>query len=599
MRSRAKGKNLKPPLRRPPVPTMNFLDVSKPWNHPKSVPLRWQLIRAMPEVSEALISQPDPHNFTPPATPAATSELPAGSVGDQADRDLMAEFHELQERYETTATELDQVRAKYNNSVKELEDLTGQLEDSRIVQSSSWMPRRSINSTTNHLRNSGSNFGSPSPSPILQSPSWTAQSSTPFSNHGVLPVRGFGSTVATGRSSKYAESKGIRAKESDSLEELADSGSHGPSEVFPSDSLMSRDPSSHRTITINTSQRQSHREALSGLHPIHAPSQPRDCPTLATNHRHIMVERSYESLQKEVIKLQEVLKDREDEIRGLETSIREIRRQSDSITSPLASASTDEVDGETRKLTQPIQKTEPSLQPLNTDLKHDATDVSNVSRENSIDQDSLAHPDKVLAAIQSQILLNDGDESVVKDSQNIKLLDNLMRSMAQKESAHLELIENLKDKLQSTKRQHDELVKLSRDQVVNMSSEIEALRQRLSNPSTPDPEMSKRLSKLEELLKLKEQDSESLKADSKRQLLDLEAKLLEAKQSEIKALKAEHDSVVEQLKLEQRENLNRLIASSEEKLMAKQDELRQLEDRWQSQSKAELKEQADKIRGRV
>ncbi|KAA1097254.1 hypothetical protein PGTUg99_013895 [Puccinia graminis f. sp. tritici] len=566
-----------------------------------------------------------PHNFTPPATPAATSELPAGSVGDQADRDLMAEFHELQERYETTATELDQVRAKYNNSVKELEDLTGQLEDSRIVQSSSWMPRRSINSTTNHLRNSGSNFGSPSPSPILQSPSWTAQSSTPFSNHGVLPVRGFGSTVATGRSSKYAESKGIRAKESDSLEELADSGSHGPSEVFPSDSLMSRDPSSHRTITINTSQRQSHRVSLnsgslmphgrslslshdsSGLQTsnrgsiIRASSDSRSestsrLPNLGDQSSPHNGERSYESLQKEVIKLQEVLKDREDEIRGLETSIREIRRQSDSITSPLASASTDEVDGETRKLTQPIQKTEPSLQPLNTDLKHDATDVSNVSRENSIDQDSLAHPDKVLAAIQSQILLNDGDESVVKDSQNIKLLDNLMRSMAQKESAHLELIENLKDKLQSTKRQHDELVKLSRDQVVNMSSEIEALRQRLSNPSTPDPEMSKRLSKLEELLKLKEQDSESLKADSKRQLLDLEAKLLEAKQSEIKALKAEHDSVVEQLKLEQRENLNRLIASSEEKLMAKQDELRQLEDRWQSQSKAELKEQADKIR---
>ncbi|KAA1077039.1 hypothetical protein PGTUg99_000252 [Puccinia graminis f. sp. tritici] len=316
-----------------------------------------------------------PHNFTPPATPAATSELPAGSVGDQADRDLMAEFHELQERYETTATELDQVRAKYNNSVKELEDLTGQLEDSRIVQSSSWMPRRSINSTTNHLRNSGSNFGSPSPSPILQSPSWTAQSSTPFSNHGVLPVRGFGSTVATGRSSKYAESKGIRAKESDSLEELADSGSHGPSEVFPSDSLMSRDPSSHRTITINTSQRQSHRVSLnsgslmphgrslslshdsSGLQTsnrgsiIRASSDSRSestsrLPNLGDQSSPHNGERSYESLQKEVIKLQEVLKDREDEIRGLETSIREIRRQSDSITSPLASASTDEVDGE-------------------------------------------------------------------------------------------------------------------------------------------------------------------------------------------------------------------------------------------------------------
>ncbi|OAV89241.1 hypothetical protein PTTG_01857 [Puccinia triticina 1-1 BBBD Race 1] len=528
-------------------------------------------------------------SFTPPATPAATADLTAASTSDRADRELMTEFHELQERYEATASELDQVRAKYNNSVKELEDLTAQLEDSRVVQSSSsssWLPRRSINSTTSHLRNSGSNYGSPTPSPILQSPSWppAQQSSTSFSNHGILPVRGFGTPVTSGRtSSKYMEGKSIRATEGDSLEELADGGAQEPAE---------RDPSSHR-ISIGTSQRQSHRISLnSGSLMPHGRSMSlsHDSSGLPVSTRGSMMrassdsrsesgarlpnpagapsgdqltphggERSYESLQKEVIKLQDVLKEREEEIRGLECSIRQVRSRSRSVDPPLLP--TDEGD-----------------------QKADLT-------EDSSDQDS-PHPDKVLAAIQSQILLNDGDASVVKDSQNIKLLDNLMRSMAQKESAHLELIENLKDKLQSTKRQHDDLVKLSRDQVVNMSSEIESLRLKLSNPPTPDPEVGIRLSKLEELLKLKEEESEGLKAESKRHLLDLEAKLLEAKQSEIEALKAGHDSEVEQLKLEQRENLNRLIASSEEKLAAKQDELRRLEE----QSQAALESQAEKIR---
>jgi kinesin family protein 4/21/27 len=320
---------------------------------------------------------------------------------------------------------------------------------------------------------------------------------------------------------------------------------------------------------------------------------------------HHNVERSYESLQKEVIKLQEVLKDREDEIRSLEVSIREIRRMSDSITPPLASTPAEDNTDELRNQDQPNRKAGPSSTRLSAESAHLAggatSIIPNVTRsqvDDPIDQDTLVQSDQVLAAIQSQILLNNGDESVVKDSQNIKLLDNLMRSMAQKESAHLELIESLKDKLQTTKRQHDELVKLSRDQVVNMSSEIEALRQKLSCPPTPtpDPEMSNRLAKLQELLQLKQHESENLKAESTRQLLDLEVKLLEAKQGEVEALKAEHDSVVEQLKLEQRENLNRLIASSEEKLLVKQDELRQLEERWQSQSEADLAAQAEKIR---
>lgn len=572
---------------------------------------------------------PRRHNFTPPATPAANYEVADSSEKNHVKGDLFAELNDLRERYESTALELDQVRAKYNNSVKELEDLTVQLEESRVVQSSSWISRRSITSSNNLFRNSGSNFGSPSPSPVLQSPSWSLPNSNSLSNHGVLPVRGFGTPVTAGRSFKYSEGQASRTKQGDSLEELADSDPHESGEGFPTDSIMSRDPSAPRSITINTSQlRVSLNSAsllphgrsmsLSLSHDASSPqssarrsiirassdSRSESVSRLAEQGAPHSGERSYESLQKEVIKLQEVLKDREDEIRSLEVSIRAIRRMSDSITPPVAPNSADHIDDKPHNQDQSIGKAEPSIH-LSNESTHQtdgtvstSNDVVQSKGEDSIDPDSVAQSDEVLAALQSQISLNDGDEAVVKDSQNIKLLDNLMRSMAQKESAHLELIENLKDKLQSTKRQHDELVKLSRDQVVNMSSEIEALRQKLSHPPTPAPdlEMSSRLSKLEKLLLLKEQESDSLKAESARQLVDLEVKLLEAKQLEIQALKAEHDSVVEQLKLEQRDNLNRLIALSEENLMAKQDELRQLEDRWQNQSKADLVAQAEKIR---
>jgi len=571
---------------------------------------------------------PGPHNFTPPATPAANCEVVDGSERNQVNDDLLAELNDLRERCESTTLELDQVRAKYNNSVKELEDLTVQVEESRVLQAS-WMSRRSITSSNNHVRNPGSNLGSPSPSPVLQSPSWPLSNSNSLSNHGVLPVRGFGTPVPAGRSSKYSEGPASRTKQSDSLEELADSDPHESGEVFPTDSVMSRDPSASRSITINTSQRRislnsasllPHGRSLS-LSFSHDASSPqtsarRSIIRASSDSRSESVsrlteqgaphsgERSYESLQKEVIKLQEVLKDREDEIRSLEVSIRAIRRMSDSITPPVAPNSADHIDDKPHNQDQSIGKAEPSIHLSNGSTPQTDGTISTSNGviqskgEDSIDPDSVARSAQVLAALQSQISLNDGDEAVVKDSQNIKLLDNLMRSMAQKESAHLELIENLKDKLQSTKRQHDELVKLSRDQVVNMSSEIEALRQKLSNPPTPtpDPEMSSRLSKLEELLLLKEQESENLKAESARQLMDLEVKLLEAKQLEIEALKAEHDFVVEQLKLEQRENLNRLIALSDGNLIAKQDELRQLEDRWQNQSKADLAAQAEKIR---
>ncbi|KAH9450727.1 hypothetical protein Pst134EB_018249 [Puccinia striiformis f. sp. tritici] len=482
------------------------------------------------------------------------------------------------------------------------------------------MPRRSITSTTSHFRNSGSNFGSPSPSPVPQSPSWN-QTSHSFPVPGVLPVRGFGTPVnASVRTSKYLDGKASRSRGGDSLEELADNGSDEPMEVLPSDITMSRDPSGQRSISIQAGpHRQSQRLSLnsgtllphgrslslshdsSGLQTsargsiIRARSDSRSDTTSrfinqGDHHLPHSGERSYESLQKEVIKLQEVLKEREDEIRSLEISIREIRRLSDCSTPPLPSASTDGVDDELRIQTQADQKAESS-----TRFSIGSISASNSTRD-STDRFSLSHPDKIIAAIQSQMSLNDADVSVVKDSQNIKLLDNLMRSMAQKESAHLELIENLKDKLTSTKRQHDDLVNLSRDQVVNMSSEIEALRQKLANPTIPDSEIANRLTKLEGLLRVKEQESESLKAESTRQLLDLEVKLVEAKQAEIEALKHEHDTVVEQLKIEQRESLNRLIESSDEKLAAKHVELRQLQDQWQSQSQLDVTAQTDKIK---
>lgn len=539
-------------------------------------------------------------NLTPPATPAAISEaVPGQPNSGQAGSQLLEEFHELQERYDATVNELDQVRAKYNNSLKEMEDMSAQLEDARIVQSSSWMPRRSLTTSSNHFRQSGSNFGSPFPSPVMQSPS-LVQPSNPLSNHGVLPVRGFGAPVTSGRSSKYLDGKPpLRPKEEDTLEELdstASNGVSGSGSLEPQTRSMPLSVSSDSFVIPNRGSIASKIRNSSDSRSA-SPSTSRP-PHLNDASGPYNGERSYESLQKEVIKLQEVLRDREDEIRTLEVSIREIRRLDDSISPSPGSGSTVELDDETsnsqRHVSNARASTVAGVQPNRESASSiSLTKPSKSATSASVDPDGSAYSDRAFEAIRSQMLLDGVDDN---DSQHVKLLDNMMRSMAQKESAHLELIESLKDKLQSTRRQHDELVKLSRDQVVNMSSEIESLRSKLTQPQSVDSQVSDRLLKLEQRLLLKEQELESKTVENQKQLLDLEVKLLDSKQAEIKALKAEHDSMVEKLQIEQHEILNELIASSESKLRAKQDELKQVESQWQAKLDAGLIAQAKAIR---
>ncbi|THH18433.1 hypothetical protein EUX98_g8959 [Antrodiella citrinella] len=166
-------------------------------------------------------------------------------------------------------------------------------------------------------------------------------------------------------------------------------------------------------------------------------------------------ERSVQSLEQEIMRLQEVLKERETEITALEGSLRERERApaqpehngtalngdgphvNGGGTAPEVSAALAHLSPKTRSQFQELRRSlDGTLSPP------------------PVDTDDIHDPEH-------------GD--------SLNRLNELMRSMAQKESSHKEEIDQLEDELNSVRRQHDELVVLSRDQTVNMSMEIEAL----------------------------------------------------------------------------------------------------------------------------
>jgi len=119
-------------------------------------------------------------------------------------------------------------------------------------------------------------------------------------------------------------------------------------------------------------------------------------------------------------------------------------------------------------------------------------------------------------------------------------------------------------------------VKLSADQMSNMSAEIEALREKLKS-QTSDSEIS------------------GLEPRSPQKLSEQAKHDPQSRQSQIPALKAEHGLALEKLKEERSEAFNQLFSFVNEKLLAKEEELKQIEINWQNKLKVELTAQADFI----
>ncbi|KAG0147379.1 hypothetical protein CROQUDRAFT_656109 [Cronartium quercuum f. sp. fusiforme G11] len=472
-----------------------------------------------------------PRSFTPPATPAylpslvsSASSFPTPTSG-AAPIDLRPQLTELQERHETTLGELEQVQTKYNNALKEVEDLSAQLEEAKLIQ--------------------------PTPTyRISRSP--TDPNSHSFPNNNVLPVKGFGTPVNHHHSRQHSPAP--EADVSDPLETLETLETlEDPAEAETRDNSRSCTPvrtlsltggvlttSGHRPrrsvhlhngpgTRYNLSRHSSCAGSVSGHEHPHARSlslslsqdlslvQPQRGSLLVATHSPRSVsprtaeppERSYESLEKEVIQLQEVLKEREEEIRTLEHSIR-----------------------------------------LETELGSPSSKSKHVSlASTAAGSEGLRTEDEGAGARREE---STGVVGVEAEEKAIKRLDDLMRSMAQKESAHLELIESLRDELGSRCRAHEELVKLSRDQVGNMSSEIEGLRGRLGEQDG----MVAQLVDTEQVLLAKEEElegmrerTESLKAELAQLADEYRAKEQELEQK-LAELTASHEREMDALRSE-------------------------------------------------
>ncbi|EGG05370.1 uncharacterized protein MELLADRAFT_78111 [Melampsora larici-populina 98AG31] len=601
-----------------------------------------------------------PGSFTPPATPASfsaiasSSRYPTPAKGPAYDDDMKKRFRELQERYELTVSELDQVQTKYNNSLKELDDLSAQLDESRLMQPT---PTYHISRTSSTSLAGSTTEQSPLPSPIPSSPGNHHR----FPNNNALPVKGFGTPV-----NKTSQSRSSSPHDEDLQESLQSpdlsmnspqqlSGSETPVRTLSLGSIavvgggvgprtyrstqftngtsaryMARQSSSSGSITGNNSHHvMQTSQSLHGRSLSLSLSQDISKVIVAGNRATLLVAtsphsprpispqtgrvmlggsetphlgRSYESLEKEVIQLQEVLKDREEEIRTLEQSIRDLHRQSESLNNARLLGLMDETK-RTDETISTLDQRESTASPTSdgmTKESHEGKDSSSsdphpssadtlnrikesfYGRSGSIDSYGTDKRDSLLPVDSCDTSMTDNN------SKNIQRLDDLMRSMAQKESAHLELIETLRDQLGVSQKAHDELVKLSRDQVANMSSEIEGLRGKLGEQDG----LEAQLNEMEQGLMAKEKELEVVKDEVKRVMLETETNLVNRHEIELESLRASQLSEIERLKGEHKDLLERLVEASEVKLRAKEQELKDLESKWETRLKEELELQA-------
>ncbi|KAK4053820.1 hypothetical protein OIV83_001476 [Microbotryomycetes sp. JL201] len=192
-------------------------------------------------------------------------------------------------------------------------------------------------------------------------------------------------------------------------------------------------------------------------------------------------DRSYDQMKMEVIKLQAALREREDELREMHSSLRRARGEKPSANgSPTKSRIT-----KSSASTPPDPFGEPILSP------------------------------KTKAAF---------DAIKIDDPFSSGRLEDLMRAMAQKESGHRDVVDKLEAELSDLRRQHEELTILSRDQVNNMSTEIDQLRSELDQ--RPDvSNFERQISSLKDELEAKAHELREAQESAEEQILVATTKL--------------------------------------------------------------------------
>jgi hypothetical protein len=258
---------------------------------------------------------------------------------------------------------------------------------------------------------------------------------------------------------------------------------------------------------------------------------------------HMSHSRSYESLEKEVKQLQDALESREEEISALENAIDKLGVvQPDESSRSIDDSSHAAAAAEVATPSKPSRAASPVLSPHTLGAFNDLkAELEGDSHDGSMSHDHTVR------------------------------LEELMRSMARKESAHKELVEDLEDQLASLRKAHDELTTLSRQQVINMSKEIELLRNSLGQ-GTPNEATEKRLADMQSALASKDEELAAARREAQEGIDRATAKLAAEHETSRSAMEEDHAEAVRRLQDEHASVLRRMLEQREELFTRKMQE---------------------------
>ncbi|KAJ6618850.1 hypothetical protein B0H10DRAFT_1877274 [Mycena sp. CBHHK59/15] len=332
-----------------------------------------------------------------------------------------AQLLALQQTHTATLADLAGVTAKYRDALREISDLAAQIQEAKLGgHESSTLETPVAVVAPDALEAHGPHFEPP----------------PPFRRR----LTGGGRVRESSEPQYNSAGRRLFFRQAASAESL-----HGRS-LSQSQSLSQELSSVHSRKTSFSTSSSAH---------SHSPSASRPSLSIALPASPAGAERSVHSLEKEIMRLQEVLKEREAEIAVLEGSL---KTPAAPVTPP------PHVNGN-----------------ANGDVNGLHLSPKTISQFDNIRR-SMSHEMPVNANLRDDTESDLNGSSVFSDQdESLERLNELMLAMAQKESHHREVVEELKEQLTQVRRQHDDLTALARDQTVNMSAEIESLQRKHSD----------------------------------------------------------------------------------------------------------------------
>ncbi|KAK0496881.1 kinesin domain-containing protein [Armillaria luteobubalina] len=372
----------------------------------------------------------------------------------ESDQSLHNQFIALQQTHTATLADLSSVTSKYRDALREISDLAAQIQEAKLSNSVSGEPLADSPTTTDK---------SMELSPMRRRiASRQREASEPQYN-------------AAGRRLFFRQAASAESLHSRSLSQSQSLSQELSSVHSRKTSFSSLSSHSHSHSRSNSNSTSTLNSLLQSSRPNLSISVPNGVP----NH----AERSVSSLEMEIMRLQDVLKERESEISVLENSLKQSRDDQSAASSPALATPADEIS---ETLSAKVHGTSPSIHLSPKTMGH--FDHIRRSMENANGHSIVDLPDS-----ESE---KNGSSVISESDESLERLNELMLSMAQKESHHRDVVDTLNEELTQLRRQHDELTTLSRDQALNMSSEIENLRSQYDQDLRMHEEVQKREAEL-------------------------------------------------------------------------------------------------------